>query len=206
MPGSRTARCKRLRPRRGRRSQWPGSGLPCSAVRPNCLHLGPLAEVKTSDERGEHEYQGYPGPVQVRACALGLRLRTGPSGGLHVVDDGLDPDHPVLEDEGVDAVLDLAAAAGGLPREVEDVVVEDLVEVPRRVRDVAEELDEDLAGPGLAMVGLALDDENRVVGVVRDDLLEVLRAEGLAVVSEDLSLIHISEPTRLGMISYAVFC
>src|SRR5665648_280686 len=28
----------------------------------------------------------------------------------------------------------------------------------------------------------------------------------IAVVVNDLSLIHISEPTRLGMISYAVFC
>src|SRR5665648_1061503 len=32
-------------------------------------------------------------------------------------------------------------------------------------------------------------------------------AEGMEeAIAEDLSLIHISEPTRLGMISYAVFC
>src|SRR5665648_1226094 len=37
-------------------------------------------------------------------------------------------------------------------------------------------------------------------GVCAEDITEHLRAE-LA-----LSLIHISEPTRLGMISYAVFC
>src|SRR5665648_819041 len=29
---------------------------------------------------------------------------------------------------------------------------------------------------------------------------------GFSGMSQDLSLIHISEPTRLGMISYAVFC
>ena len=34
------------------------------------------------------------------------------------------------------------------------------------------------------------------------EALVVLRAD----TSEQLSLIHISEPTRLGMISYAVFC
>src|SRR5450756_333590 len=34
-----------------------------------------------------------------------------------------------------------------------------------------------------------------------------VRVAGLpACLAEDLSLIHISEPTRLGMISYAVFC
>src|SRR5450756_3065932 len=36
--------------------------------------------------------------------------------------------------------------------------------------------------------------------------LDVCGAQGSSVVSQDLSLIHISEPTRLGMISYAVFC
>src|SRR5665648_1240069 len=35
----------------------------------------------------------------------------------------------------------------------------------------------------------------------------ILAIAGLAVIcGHDLSLIHISEPTRLGMISYAVFC
>src|SRR5450756_2964775 len=35
---------------------------------------------------------------------------------------------------------------------------------------------------------------------------EILPARDLAERVENLSLIHISEPTRLGMISYAVFC
>src|SRR5450756_2974782 len=34
----------------------------------------------------------------------------------------------------------------------------------------------------------------------------ILRATGMIPVYRNLSLIHISEPTRLGMISYAVFC
>src|SRR5450756_335085 len=37
-------------------------------------------------------------------------------------------------------------------------------------------------------------------------LRAALAAEGLDTANAQLSLIHISEPTRLGMISYAVFC
>src|SRR5450756_1320592 len=54
-------------------------------------------------------------------------------------------------------------------------------------------------------------------GVAMAKLLNALAAEhhaghrdaavdALSRVGDDLSLIHISEPTRLGMISYAVFC
>src|SRR5450756_556279 len=56
-----------------------------------------------------------------------------------------------------------------------------------------------------------LDDDNKVVGVVSEaDLLakEALEYSTPGVVGgilHHLSLIHISEPTRLGMISYAVF-
>src|SRR5659263_84782 len=35
---------------------------------------------------------------------------------------------------------------------------------------------------------------------------DILHGAGLSCDIDDLSLIHISEPTRLGMISYAVFC
>src|SRR5450756_3058873 len=38
------------------------------------------------------------------------------------------------------------------------------------------------------------------------DYAEEFKTLDLAAVKQDLSLIHISEPTRLGMISYAVFC
>src|SRR5450759_4790688 len=37
-------------------------------------------------------------------------------------------------------------------------------------------------------------------------LLDAFEAHGRGLTSQDISLIHISEPTRLGMISYAVFC
>ena len=39
-----------------------------------------------------------------------------------------------------------------------------------------------------------------------DEVLAALFAAGAGAVGDYLSLIHISEPTRLGMISYAVFC
>src|SRR5450759_5820969 len=47
-----------------------------------------------------------------------------------------------------------------------------------------------------------------VSGSVRGDHADAQRAVelGLRYVLHSLSLIHISEPTRLGMISYAVFC
>src|SRR5450759_557243 len=44
----------------------------------------------------------------------------------------------------------------------------------------------------------------RTYQVVNTERLEALYPKGGAVTVEDLSLIHISEPTRLGMISYAV--
>src|SRR5450756_2710500 len=40
----------------------------------------------------------------------------------------------------------------------------------------------------------------------REDQVEHRPHAALSQILEDLSLIHISEPTRLGMISYAVFC
>src|SRR5450756_3072002 len=55
-------------------------------------------------------------------------------------------------------------------------------------------------------------------GLCREDVVRTIVSEGPARIQElielgmkfsereDLSLIHISEPTRLGMISYAVFC
>src|SRR5450756_2976200 len=40
----------------------------------------------------------------------------------------------------------------------------------------------------------------------RHPLVVALKCDGVPAWDEYLSLIHISEPTRLGMISYAVFC
>src|SRR5450756_2461409 len=45
-----------------------------------------------------------------------------------------------------------------------------------------------------------------VVDVPHADRLAILRQIQVVKAEYDLSLIHISEPTRLGMISYAVFC
>ena len=55
---------------------------------------------------------------------------------LDGVDDGLHADHAVREDERVDAVLDLAGAAGRLPPEVRHVVGERGLRLPLRLRDV----------------------------------------------------------------------
>src|SRR5665648_1108420 len=47
-------------------------------------------------------------------------------------------------------------------------------------------------------------------GIILIDYTNILRKRGYrrsrALMTSGLSLIHISEPTRLGMISYAVFC
>ena len=55
--------------------------------------------------------------------------------------------------------------------------------------------------------------EKTIYAVSQDDKkpahtgeLFVIEPGSLTIVALDLSLIHISEPTRLGMISYAVFC
>ena len=60
------------------------------------------------------------------------------------VDDGLHADHAVLEDKRVDTVLDLAPASGRFPLQVEHVVGEHRLELPLSLRDVAEQLGEDL--------------------------------------------------------------
>ena len=43
-------------------------------------------------------------------------------------------------------------------------------------------------------------------GVSKSDLEKLINAAAQTAPAQTLSLIHISEPTRLGMISYAVFC
>src|SRR5450759_4228160 len=66
------------------------------------------------------------------------------------------------------------------------------------------DLDHWLASSVTRPAGLARPEPAPIIGGSHDPLLEwALResSSGLA-----LSLIHISEPTRLGMISYAVFC
>src|SRR5450756_3054721 len=43
-------------------------------------------------------------------------------------------------------------------------------------------------------------------GIMGPDLMDAMRAQAESFGAQLISLIHISEPTRLGMISYAVFC
>src|SRR5665648_1105440 len=58
---------------------------------------------------------------------------------------------------------------------------------------------------------LPLDERNRCISVVDTGFdgkhrTGSVKQDALGIGPQDLSLIHISEPTRLGMISYAVFC
>ena len=59
------------------------------------------------------------------------------------------------------------------------------VELPLRLRDVAEQQGEDLPGPVLAAVDLLLRDEDPVVGVIGDDVLEVLGTQRLRQMSRN---------------------
>src|SRR5659263_737906 len=79
----------------------------------------------------------------------------------------------------------------------------DPVEVARRYD--REEADE------LVFLDITASHEKRdilmdVVGKTAEQVFMPLTVGGGIRTIEDLSLIHISEPTRLGMISYAVFC
>jgi hypothetical protein len=109
-----------------------------------------------------------------------------PTAGLHGVDDGLHADLAVLEDEGVDAVVDLVPTALGAPLQVEHVLREHGFEVPLRLRHIGQQLGEHLPGAVLAAVDLLLHHQDRVVGVVGDDLLEVLGSQRLPVMGKHL--------------------
>src|SRR5450756_2787441 len=50
-------------------------------------------------------------------------------------------------------------------------------------------------------IGIMFQRPPTIRGLKVKQMLEIIERDG-----QDLSLIHISEPTRLGMISYAVFC
>jgi hypothetical protein len=90
-------------------------------------------------------------PVQRVAVPDVPRPWIGWSDGLDGVDHGLHADHAVLEDERVDAVLDLAAASGRLSLQVQHIVGEHRFQVPGRLGDVTEQLSEDLPGAVLAL-------------------------------------------------------
>src|SRR5450756_3032552 len=59
------------------------------------------------------------------------------------------------------------------------------------------------------MLPISIDGYRAIITTIHEIPESCLERSALAhieLVAKDLSLIHISEPTRLGMISYAVFC
>ena len=75
----------------------------------------------------------------------------------------------------------------GAPLQKQDVVLEESgLEVPGRLRDLAEDAGECLADAVLAAEHAGWGDEDSVVAVVGDDLVQVLGSQRLRVVVEDL--------------------
>src|SRR5450759_4667919 len=77
--------------------------------------------------------------------------------------------------------------------------------------DLSEDISEVLPYLNTVMKGLQYDDDEKVLTVKREGRLITFRPRQIEVAklegqneARSLSLIHISEPTRLGMISYAV--
>src|SRR5450756_476680 len=63
--------------------------------------------------------------------------------------------------------------------------------------------------PGMFIGGVGSTGLHHLVWEILDNSIDEAMngyASNVSVTLHDLSLIHISEPTRLGMISYAVFC
>ena len=118
---------------------------------------------------------------------------------LQCVPNRLQPDLPVPEDERVDPVLDLGRGGHRGPLQEEHVAVVDLRrQRPVRVRHVGQQLGERLADAGLAPLNPSRGDEDRVVGVVLDDPVQVTGSQGLSVVLEDFlrAARHRAPPSR----------
>src|SRR5665647_950127 len=133
---------------------------------------------------------------------------------LQRVPHGLDADQAVAKDERVDAVLHARVGRLRRPLEEQDVVGEHGLELPLRVRDIADKLDERLPDAVLATQGAVRADEDGVVRVVADDPVDVAGPQDLTVVLEhffwcplvahDRSFFHVSvacvdlAPARVG--------
>jgi hypothetical protein len=105
--------------------------------------------------------------------------------GRGVYRDGLRPDHSVAEHEGVHTVVDLIDRRVGAPLEEQHIAVEDLgFQVPCRVRQVLQQLGENLAYAVLAARDAGRCDQHRIIGVIDDDLVEVACGQRLPVVGE----------------------
>ena len=86
-----------------------------------------------------------------------------------------------------------------------DLIDEDTRDMLEGVMDIADQRVRDIMIPRSQMITLK---RNQTLDECLDVIIESAHSR-FPVISEDkdhLSLIHISEPTRLGMISYAVFC
>src|SRR5450759_5792770 len=137
--------------------------------------------ARAVDEGAGHAVFDHPAPLRVG----GVELDVDPLAALDVLDlNGAGRLALPVEDLYVpEADAPVSPAALEVSLAGSEVAVQER-EAAREVRD------------------LSLLDGERPVGVDRHVGVESLELPGLV----DLSLIHISEPTRLGMISYAVFC
>src|SRR5665648_990554 len=101
---------------------------------------------------------------------------------LQRVPHGLDADQAVAKEEGVDAVLHARVGRVRRPLEEQDVVGEHGLELPLRVRHIADKLDERL--PDAVAQDAVRADEDGVVRVVADDPVYVAGPQDLTVVLE----------------------
>src|SRR5207342_1533321 len=140
-----------------------------------------------------------PAPLADHGGRTGLVTRPPSARMLQRVPNRLHPDLPVPEDERVDPVLDLGRGGRRGPLQEEHVAVVDLRrQRPVRVGHVGQQLGEPLADAVLASLNPVRGDEDRVVGVVLDDPVQVTGSQGLGVVLEDFlrAARHRAPPSR----------
>ena len=156
---------------------------------------GPRRDVRRGAGRAGRHRRGLAGreagsgPRRYLTSGYRTAWLPAPASGraLQCVPNRLQPDLPVPEDERVDPVLDLGRGGRRGPLQEEHVALVDLRrERPVRVRHVGQQLGERLADAVLAPLDARRADEDRVVGVVLDDPVQVPGAQGLGVVLEDL--------------------
>src|SRR5450759_1996166 len=106
----------------------------------------------------------------------------------------------VLNDVSADRLKSgMATINGNLSRQVAKKIITDDARKQALDRIVSTETMDELADCDLVIESAV--EREEVKRKIFHDLCAVLKPEAIV-----LSLIHISEPTRLGMISYAVFC
>ena len=133
----------------------------------------PRRRLSPRAPRGENLSVGAPGP-----SALGLRG----------VSDGLSPDHPVAEDEGVDTVVNpierrIAAHSSNNTSSAKTWFFKSQI----AMRQVFEQTGEGLPNPALPVKDAGRTDHHRMGCVVRDDPVEIGRGQRLAVMGDTIS-------------------